>query len=64
MRRVPPPVLAGASGVLFGVGASVLLQQFAVWPLTVLTLVVLPLALGIACGAGTRVLQRRAGGTQ
>lgn len=58
MRRVSPPVLAGASGALFGVGASVLLQQFAVWPLTVLTLVVLPLAVGVACGVGTRTVQR------
>lgn len=64
MRRVPPPLLAAASGVLFGLGVSVLLQQFAVWTLTVVTLVVLPLVVGIACGIGTRVLQRRAGGTQ
>lgn len=63
MRRVPPPVLAGASGVLLGVGASVLLQQFTVWTLTVLTLVVLPLVVGIACSVGISVLQRRAGGT-
>lgn len=63
MRRVPPPVLAGASSMLFAVGASVLLQQYAVWTLTVLTLVVLPLAVGLACGVGTRIVQRRAGGT-
>lgn len=62
MRRVPPPVLAGVSGVLFGVGASVLLQQFGVWTLTALTLVVLPVGVGLASAAGTRMLQRRAGG--
>lgn len=62
MRRVPPLVLAGASGTLLGVGISVLLQQFAVWTLTVPTLVMLPLAVGIASAVGARLLQRRAGG--
>lgn len=51
-------VLAALSGLLLGLGVSVLLQQFAVWSLTVVTLVVVPLA-AAGVGAGVTWAVRR-----
>jgi putative component of membrane protein insertase Oxa1/YidC/SpoIIIJ protein YidD len=44
------PVLGAISGLFFGLGIAVLGQQFALWPLTVLTGIVLPLYAALACG--------------
>ncbi|MDX6275058.1 MAG: putative rane protein insertion efficiency factor [Frankiales bacterium] len=38
------------SGVLLGIGASVLAQQFALWPLTIVTAIVFPLVCGLIVG--------------
>lgn len=59
MKRVHPVVLATLSGLLLGLGASVLLQQFAVWPLTVTTLVVVPLLVALDGGLIVWALRRR-----
>ncbi len=40
--------LGAFSGILLGVGATVLLQQFALWPLTIQTAIVFPLLSGVA----------------
>lgn len=57
--RSRPAVLAGVSGLSLGLGVSVLLQQFAVWALTVGTLVVLPLAMSALAVLAVRRLDRR-----
>jgi putative component of membrane protein insertase Oxa1/YidC/SpoIIIJ protein YidD len=44
------PVLGAVSGLVFGLGAAVLLQQFAVWPLTLSTAIVVPLVCALAGG--------------
>lgn len=57
--RVRPAVAAAGSGLALGLGSSVLLQQFAVWPLTVWTLVVLPAAVAALAGLMAVLLSRR-----
>lgn len=52
-------VQAVVSGLAIGLGAAVLLQQFAVVPLTLVTGVLLPIGLG-ALGAGAVLVRRRA----
>ena len=41
------PVLGFISGLLFGLGLTVLLQQFGAWPLTVVTAIVFPIAVAV-----------------
>jgi hypothetical protein len=43
------PILGFVSGLLLGLGGTVLLQQFSVWPLTVVTVIVMPLVVAIIC---------------
>jgi len=59
LRRIRPVTVAATSGLLLGLGVTVLLQQFAVWTLTVLTLVVLPLAVAGAGACVAWLAQRR-----
>ncbi len=44
------PILGFISGLIGGLGLTVLLQQFAMWPLTVLTAIVFPVIVGLLCG--------------
>jgi hypothetical protein len=44
------PVLGAISGLFLGLGIAVLGQQYALWPLAVLTAIVLPLYAALACG--------------
>lgn len=43
-------VLGFLSGLLFGLGVTVLLQQYAVWPLTIWTAIVFPAGLAVLSG--------------
>jgi hypothetical protein len=44
------PVLGFLSGVVAGLGVTVLAQQYAMWPLTIVTAIVFPLIVGVICG--------------
>ena len=44
------PVLGTLSGLLLGLGATVLLQQYAYWTLTITTAIVFPVVVAIVCG--------------
>jgi hypothetical protein len=44
------PILGFISGVVAGLGLTVLAQQFAMWPLTTVTAIVFPLVVGLICG--------------
>lgn len=59
MRRLPPVLLAALSGLLLGVGLAVLLQQFAVWTLNVVTLVLFPVLVALAGASLTGMVRRR-----
>jgi putative component of membrane protein insertase Oxa1/YidC/SpoIIIJ protein YidD len=43
------PILGFISGLLMGIGITVLLQQFAVWPLTIVTAIVFPIVIAVIC---------------
>jgi putative component of membrane protein insertase Oxa1/YidC/SpoIIIJ protein YidD len=43
------PILGFISGLLLGIGITVLLQQFAVWPLTIVTAIVFPVVIAVIC---------------
>jgi uncharacterized membrane protein YoaK (UPF0700 family) len=43
------PVLGFISGLVMGLGITVLLQQFAVWPLTIVTAIVFPIVVAVIC---------------
>jgi len=43
------PIAGFISGLLLGIGVAVLLQQFAVWPLTIVTAIIFPVATAIVC---------------
>jgi hypothetical protein len=43
------PILGFISGLILGLGLTVLLQQFAVWPLTIVTFIVFPIVVAIIC---------------
>jgi hypothetical protein len=43
------PIAGFVFGLLGGIGITVLLQQFAVWPLTVLTAIVFPVVVAVLC---------------
>ena len=43
------PIAGFFSGLFFGLGLTVLLQQYAVWPLTIVTAIVFPIVTAIAC---------------
>jgi putative component of membrane protein insertase Oxa1/YidC/SpoIIIJ protein YidD len=43
------PIGGFLSGLLLGLGVTVLLQQFAVWPLTIVTAIVFPLVVAVIC---------------
>ena len=43
------PILGFVSGLFLGIGATVLLQQFAVWPLTIVTAIVFPVVVAVIC---------------
>jgi putative component of membrane protein insertase Oxa1/YidC/SpoIIIJ protein YidD len=43
------PVMGFISGLILGLGLTILLQQFAVWPLTIVTFIVLPVVVAIIC---------------
>jgi len=43
------PVFGFISGLLLGIGVTVLLQQFAVWPLTIVTAIVFPVVTAVIC---------------
>jgi hypothetical protein len=43
------PILGFVSGLVAGVGITVLAQQFAMWPLTILTAIVFPIIVGLIC---------------
>lgn len=62
LARIHPVVLATGSGLLLGLGVGVLLQQFAVLPLTIGTGVVLPMASAAGGGGATWLVRRRARG--
>ena len=43
------PILGFISGLFLGIGVTVLLQQFAVWPLTIVTAIVFPVVVAVIC---------------
>jgi hypothetical protein len=43
------PFLGFVSVLFLGIGATVLLQQFAVWPLTIVTAIVFPVVVAVIC---------------
>jgi putative component of membrane protein insertase Oxa1/YidC/SpoIIIJ protein YidD len=43
------PIVGFISGLILGLGITVLLQQFAVWPLTIVTAIVFPLVVALIC---------------
>lgn len=43
------PIMGFISGLLLGVGITVLLQQFAVWPLTIVTAIGFPIVTAVIC---------------
>ena len=43
------PIMGFISGLVFAIGFTVLLQQFAVWPLTIVTAIVFPVVVAIIC---------------
>jgi uncharacterized Tic20 family protein len=43
------PIAGFLSGLLLGIGVTVLMQQFAVWPLTIITAIVLPVVVALIC---------------
>lgn len=57
-----PERLAAVSGLLLALGAAVLLQQFAVLPLTVVSMVVVPVVVAAAAAVGIRARARQHGG--
>jgi hypothetical protein len=44
------PILGFISGLVAGLGLTVVIQQFAIWPLTILTAIVFPVVVAILCG--------------
>ena len=44
------PVLGTISGFFLGIGLTVLLQQYAYWPLTIVTAIIFPIVVAIVCG--------------
>jgi len=52
------PFLGFLTALLFGLGFTVLMQQYAVWPLTVTTAIVLPLVIAVLGGIRAYVGQR------
>lgn len=58
------PVWGALSGLVLGVGITVLGQQFALWPLTIFTAIVFPVYAAVLCGVRARLgtpYRRRAG---
>ena len=51
MRQTIPllPGVGFVFGLLGGIGITVLMQQFAVWPLTILTAIAFPVLVGLLC---------------
>ena len=43
------PIVGFFTGLLLGIGLTVLLQQFAVWPLTIVTAIVFPVVVAVIC---------------
>ncbi|MDQ1704402.1 MAG: putative rane protein insertion efficiency factor [Frankiaceae bacterium] len=43
------PIAGFLSGLLLGIGITVLMQQFAVWPLTIITAIVFPVVVALIC---------------
>jgi putative component of membrane protein insertase Oxa1/YidC/SpoIIIJ protein YidD len=43
------PIAGFISGLVSGIGIAVLLQQFAVWPLTIVTAIIFPLVVAVLC---------------
>ena len=43
------PIVGFISGLLLGIGVTVLMQQFAVWPLTIMTAIVFPILTAVIC---------------
>jgi putative membrane protein insertion efficiency factor len=44
------PIAGFISGLLAGIGIAIVLQQFALWPLDVVTAIVFPLVVAVLCG--------------
>jgi putative component of membrane protein insertase Oxa1/YidC/SpoIIIJ protein YidD len=44
------PIAGFFSGLVLGIGGTVLLQQFAVWPLTIVTAIIVPVVTGLLVG--------------
>lgn len=53
-----PWIRAAVSGLVLGLGVTVLLQQFSVWTLTVWTFLALPVAVAVVAGVAVDRLQR------
>lgn len=49
------PILGFISGLLLGIGITVLLQQFAAWPLTIVTAIVFPVVVAVICALRARL---------